>query len=168
MKLLSFDQSTNVTGISCFIDNAYAWTKVIDLHKEKDSQSRFHHMVEAIFNVIEEEKPDELAIEQTAMQSSVKTLMVLAHLQGAIIGKAIELSIPYSLIEPSKWRKAVGIEQGKKKRVELKFESMSLAHEWFDEKLSEDASESALIGAGYLIINGYTTLDNFQDSHLWD
>lgn len=168
MKLLSFDQSTNITGISCFIDGEYKWTKVIDLHKEKNSQSRFHHMVEAIFNIIEEEKPDEMAVEQTAMQSSVKTLMVLAHLQGAIIGKAIELSIPYSLIEPSKWRKAVGIHLGKKKRTELKFESVDLAHEWFDATLSEDASESALIGAGYLIINGHKTLDDFQDAHLWD
>ena len=120
MKLLSFDQSTNVTGVSCFIDGEYKWTKVIDLHKEKDSQLRFHHMVEALFNVVEEEKPDEMVIEQTAMQSSVKTLMMLAHLQGAMIGKAIELSIPYQLIEPSKWRKAVGIQQGKKKRIELK------------------------------------------------
>ena len=168
MKLLSFDQSTNVTGVSCFIDGEYKWTKVIDLHKEKNSQSRFHHMVEAIFNVIEEERPDEMAVEQTAMQSSVKTLMVLAHLQGAIIGKAIELSIPYQLVEPSKWRKAVGIHQGKKKRTELKFESVALAHEWFDESLSEDASESALIGAGYLIENGYKTVDDFKDANLWD
>ena len=168
MKLLSFDQSTNITGVSCFINGEYKWTKVIDLHKEKNSQLRFHHMIESIFNIIEEEKPDELAIEQTAMQSSVKTLMILAHLQGAIIGKAIELFIPYSLVEPSKWRKAVGIHQGKKKRTELKFESVDLAHEWFDESLSEDASESALIGAGHLIINGHKTLDDFKDAHLWD
>ena len=168
MKLLSFDQSTNVTGITCFIDNQYKWTKVIDLHKEKDSEQRFHHMVEAIFDVIENEKPDELAIEQTAMQSSVKTLMTLAHLQGTIIGKCIEMGIPFQLIEPSRWRKTVGIEQGKKKRTELKFESLALAHEWFSEDLSEDASESALIGAAYLIINGHSTLDDFKDSHLWD
>lgn len=166
MKLLSFDQSTNVTGISCFINNQYKWTKLIDLHKEKDSESRFHHMVEAIFNIIEQEKPDEVAIEQTAMQSSVKTLMVLAHLQGAIIGKCIEMSISYQLIEPSKWRKTVGIQLGKKKRTELKFESMALAHDWFDENLSEDASESALIGAAYLIINDYKTLSDFQED-IW-
>ena len=168
MKLLSFDQSTNITGVSCFIDGDYKWTKVVDLHKERNSEKRFQHMIEALFSIIEDEKPDEIAIEQTAMQSSVKTLMILAHLQGALIGKAIEMHIPYQLIEPSKWRKAVGIHQGKKKRTELKFESVFLAHEWFDENLSEDASESALIGAGYLIVNGYKTLDDFRDSHLWD
>lgn len=167
MKVISTDQSTNTTGVSCFIGGKYAWTKLIDLHKEKDSELRFCQMVKAINKIIEEEKPDVVVIEQVALQSNAKTMMLLARLQGTIIGKCIELDIQYEIIEPSKWRKTVNIEQGKKKRTELKFESLALAHELFDESLSEDAAESSLIGLAYLILNGYSTLEEFKDAALW-
>ena len=58
-KILSCDQSTTCSGISCFINGQYQWTKLVDLKKEKDSELRFKHMVTSIYKIIEKEKPDE-------------------------------------------------------------------------------------------------------------
>lgn len=167
MKLISFDQSSRCTGVTCFVDNKWQWSRVIDLHKNTNTDERMKQMIRAIYEVIDTERPDIVAFEQVANQSNVKTVIMLAQLQGTIIGKCTELGIPYSIIEPAKWRKAVCIEQGKKKRTELKFESLALAHELFDESLSEDAAESSLIGLAYLILNGYSTLEEFKDAALW-
>ena len=169
MKLISLDQASRITGYSCFVDAKWQWSSVIDKDKKDiDTDTRFDEMVLAIYEVVEQENPDIVIIEQVALQSNAKTMMLLARLQGAIIGKCVELGIQYKIIEVSHWRKIVGIHQGKKKREELKKDSLKLAHEWFDNSLSEDAAESSLLGAAYLIDNDFATLDDFQDSHLWD
>ena len=166
-KILSCDQSTTCSGISCFTNGQYQWTKLVDLKKEKDSELRFKHMVTSIYKIIEKEKPDEIVFEQTAFQSNAKTLRMLSQLQGCIIGKCFELDIPYYILEPSKWRKTVGIEQGKKTRTSLKFESLNLAHELFSKELTEDAAESALIGCAHLILNHNATMEDFNGEDLF-
>ena len=163
MKLISLDQSSNLTGISYFIDNEWQYSTVIDSHKIKNTDARFDNMVSEIYKVIVKEQPDIVVLEQVALQSNAKTMMLLARLQGAIIGKCIESNIQYKIIEVSRWRKIVGIHQGKKKRDELKAESMYLAHKWFDDKLTEDASESALIGAAYLKLNNLIELPEYNE-----
>ena len=166
-KILSCDQSTTCSGISCFVNGQYQWTKLVDLKKEKDSELRFKHMVTRIYKIIEKEKPDEIVFEQTTFQSNAKTLRMLSQLQGCIIGKCFELDIPYYILEPSKWRKTVGIEQGKKTRTSLKFESLNLAHELFSKELTEDAAESALIGCAHLILNHNATMEDFSGEDLF-
>ena len=151
IKLISFDQSTKNTGYSCFVDGKWQWSRTIDLHKITDKEVRTSKMIQSIYEILESEKPDIVAFEQVANQSNVKTVVTLAQLQGAIIGKCVEMNIPYKIIEPSHWRRICGIAQGKKKREELKQESLKLAHELFDENLGEDAAESALLGYSYLI-----------------
>ena len=124
-------------------------------------------MVTSIYKIIEKEKPDEIVFEQTAFQSNAKTLRMLSQLQGCMIGKCFELDIPYYILEPSKWRKTVGIEQGKKTRTSLKFESLNLAHELFSKELTEDAAESALIGCAHLILNHNATMEDFSGEDLF-
>lgn len=150
IKLISFDQSTKITGYSCFVDGKWQWSSTIDLHKITDKEIRMSKMIQSIYEVLEAEQPDIVAFEQVANQSNVKTVVTLAQLQGAIIGKCVEMATPYKIIEPSHWRRICGIAQGKKKREELKQESLKLAHELFDENLGEDAAESALLGYSYL------------------
>ena len=167
MKLLSFDQASKITGYSCFIDGDWQYSRIINKDKKDlDTDRRFNEMVLAIYEVIDKEQPDAIALEGVALQSNAKTMSLLARLQGAIVGKALEMSISYSIIEPARWRKTVGIQQGKKKREELKKDSLKLAHEWLSKSLSEDASESCLLGCAYLIINGYKTLSGFQED-IW-
>ena len=167
MILLAFDQSSNCTGISLFKNGTWIKSGIINLKKEKNSELRFKHMVTSIYKIIEKEKPDEIVFEQTAFQSNAKTLRMLSQLQGCIIGKCFELDIPYYILEPSKWRKTVGIEQGKKTRTSLKFESLNLAHELFSKELTEDAAESALIGCAHLILNHNATMEDFSGEDLF-
>lgn len=164
---MAFDQSSNCTGTSLFKNGIWIKSGTINLKKEKDSELRFKHMVTSIYKIIEKEKPDEIVFEQTAFQSNAKTLRMLSQLQGCIIGKCFELNIPYYILEPSKWRKTVGIEQGKKTRTSLKFESLNLAHELFSEELTEDAAESALIGCAHLILNHNATMEDFKAEDLF-
>lgn len=52
MKVLAFDQSTNVTGYSIWESGELGDYGVIDLHKIKDTGARFYMMVKEIREVI--------------------------------------------------------------------------------------------------------------------
>lgn len=161
IKLISFDQASQVSGYSLFVDNKWQYSRVIDLSNDNNTERRFKEMVTRIHKIINEEHPDFVAIEAVTLQKNAKTMMLLARLQGAIIGKCIDDGIQYEIIEPSKWRRVVGIHQGNKKREDLKKDSLALTHELFDKKLSEDAAESLLIGVATLLLHDLAQPEDF-------
>ena len=57
MKILSFDQSTNLTGYCLSEGGQYITSGVIDKHKNKDIDSRIQEMGLAICMKIKEYKP---------------------------------------------------------------------------------------------------------------
>ena len=77
-------------------------------------------MRQMIQSRIKNNRPDLVVIEDVALQSSPKTLIQLAQLQGAIMGVCELNNIPYEIIKPSEWRKILGFKQGRAKRAELK------------------------------------------------
>ena len=62
MKILSFDQSSNLTGY-CLFDGDIIDSGVIDKHKIKDRDIRIAEMSMAIYKKIDEFKPDLVVIE---------------------------------------------------------------------------------------------------------
>lgn len=147
MKLLSYDQSTRVTGWSLFEDSRYVKSGVIDLHKITDTDERSKQMGLEICRIIEECKPDEMVIEEVAMQSNVNTLKKLARIQGMAIGFATAHNIPTHILEPSKWRAALNFTQGPKvKREELKQQSRDFVKNILGLNIkSEDENEAIAI-----------------------
>lgn len=148
MKILSFDQSTNLTGFSLFDNGDYVDSGVIDKHTIKDTDKRVAAMGLDICKKIKEYKPDAVIIEDIQKQSNTKTVIYLARLQGCIILYCASKGIDLKILHPSEWRRILSYEQGPKvKREQLKEQSINYVkeHLGFD-NFSEDRCEACCIG----------------------
>lgn len=74
MRILSFDQSTRITGWCWFDKNKYVDSGVIDLHKITDTSERSKAMGLEICKLIESFMPDLVVIEEVQQQSNVDTV----------------------------------------------------------------------------------------------
>ena len=144
MKVLSFDQSTRVSGWAYFKDGQYVTSGVIDMNKSKlETDKRSFEMAKEIWKIIKKYSPDELIIENVQQQSSPSTVIVLARLAGMIIGYAEAHNVHVHILLPSQWRKVLGYSQGAKvKRQELKQQSIDYVKNKYGFDLSEDECEA--------------------------
>ena len=149
MKILSFDQASRVSGFSVFTDGNYINSGVIDKHKITDSDKRIAEMGLEIYRKIAEVKPDLVIIEGVQQQSGVSTVILLARLQGMILGYCAAHKIRTEILLPSQWRAALKYKQGAKvKREELKKQSMNYVEKNFSlTDCTEDQCEAICIGA---------------------
>lgn len=156
MRVVSFDQATKVSGWSFWTDGTYVDSGIIDKHKIKDSNERAAAMGNAICEKLEELHPDCVVIENVQAQAGVSTVILLARLQGIVIGWCYAHKIRVEVIEPSKWRKCLGYKQGPGvKREDLKWQSISYVQEHlgFDD-FSEDRCEACCLGiAAHKLLN---------------
>ena len=156
MRILSLDQSTKVSGYSFFEDGKYVESGLIDLSKSKlETPERSFEMAKALWKVIKHYKPEHLIIEETQQQSNVKTVIILARLQGMIIGYAEAHKVKVHIIAPSQWRKTLQYRQGPKvKRQELKQQSIDYVKDNLGLELPEDQAEACCLGmAAHKIFN---------------
>lgn len=100
IKVLAFDQALIKTGV-CTLDDGTVYHSLIDLSKIKNADERRAIMRHMIQSRIKNNHPDLVAIEDVALQSSAKTVIQLAQLQGAIIGACEMFNIPYEILRPS-------------------------------------------------------------------
>ena len=143
MVILSMDQSTRVSGWAVFKGRAYVDSGVIDLHKIKDTSERSKQMGLEICEKLKEIKPDLLILEETQCQSNVDTVKKLSRIQGMAIGFAAAFGIETKIVEPSKWRAALGYHQGPKvSREELKQQSFDYVEKHFGLDVLEDEAEA--------------------------
>ena len=148
MKILAFDQSSTRSGFAVFTDGEYVDSGVIDKHKLTDADKRVAEMGLAIYKKIKEVSPDTVIIEGVQQQSGVSTVILLARLQGMILGYCAAHKIRTEILLPSQWRAALKYKQGAKvKREELKKQSMDYVKKNFDiDGCTEDQSEAICIG----------------------
>lgn len=148
MVVLAFDQSTRASGWSVFENGEYVESGMVDMTKSKlDTDARSFEMAKALWKIIKKYKPKHLIMEETQQQSNVKTVIILARLQGMIIGYAEAHGVKVHILQPSKWRAALQYKQGSKvKRVELKQQSLDYVKENLGMSLPEDEAEAACIG----------------------
>ena len=148
MKILSFDQSTNLTGFSVFDDGEYVDSGLIDKHTIKDADKRIAEMGLAICRKIKEYQPDLVVMEGIQNQSNTKTVVYLARLQGCIILYCASKGIELKILSPTEWRRVLEYTQGPRvKREALKEQSINYVkeHLGFD-NFSEDRCEAICIG----------------------
>lgn len=146
MKILSFDQSTKVSGFALFDGAKYIGSGFIDLHTITDTSERTRQMGIAICNTIKKCSPDVIIIEEVQQQGNADTLKKLARVQGIAIGFATANNIQLHIVEPTKWRKALNYKQGKAvKREELKQQSIDYVKQNFGFNFSEDRCEAICI-----------------------
>ena len=142
------DQSTRVSGYSIFQDGKYIESGVIDMSKSNlDTPERSFEMAKALWEIIDQYKPDHLVIEDTQQQNNVKTVIILSRLQGMIIGYAEAQKIKVHILLPSQWRAALNYTQGPKvKRSELKQQSIDYVSDTFGLTKTEDECEAIAEG----------------------
>lgn len=100
IKIIAFDQALIKTGV-CTLDGDTVYHSLIDLSKMKDIGERNIQMRQMIQSRIKNNHPDLVVIEDVALQASVKTVIQLAQLQGAIVGACDIFNVPYEIIKPS-------------------------------------------------------------------
>lgn len=156
MVILAFDQSTKVSGWCVLEDGEYVGSGVIDLHKNTDTASRSKQMGVALGEIIAKVKPDMVIIEEVQQQSNVSSVILLARIQGMLLGYAASHDIETQILEPTKWRSILGYQQGRGvKREELKQQSINYVkeHLGFD-NFSEDRCEACCIAlAAHKLLN---------------
>lgn len=157
MVVVSMDQSTRVSGYAVFQDGDYVHSGLVDMSKSKlETDERSFEMAKALWKVLKKYKPEHLIIEETQQQSNVKTVITLARLQGMIIGYADAHGIKVHILQPSKWRAALGYRQGSKiKRAELKQQSLDYVKENLGLDLPEDQAEAVCEGIAAHKIFGF-------------
>ncbi len=148
MKILAFDQSSTRSGWSVFENGEYVESGVIDKHKITDSDKRIAEMGIAIYKKIKEVNPSICVIENIQNQSNTATVIMLARLQGMVLGYCAAHKIRVEILGPSQWRSALSFKQGAKvKREALKQQAMDYVKKNFDiEECTEDQSEAVCIG----------------------
>lgn len=151
IKILSIDQATVKTGIAIHNGNKLDMYDLINL-KDEDEEHRVETMMIKICDYIKKNKPDFVVIEDIALQRNPATLIMLARLQGAIIGYCEFNRIPYDITKPPNWRKVLGFKQGRGiKRPQLKKQAIEYVRDKYGLTLQDDICESICIGDAYLI-----------------
>lgn len=146
MILFSADQATITSGYSIFDDGKYIESGVIKKSKDIPIADRVPAMALAICKKIKEVQPDIVIIEDIQNQSSVKTVIDLARLQGGIIMYCASKGIPVEIYHPSQWRKTLGFTQGTKtKRDALKEQAEEYVKELGFKIESQDECEAICI-----------------------
>lgn len=151
IKIIAFDQALIKTGV-CTLDGETVYHSLIDLSKTKDAQERAIVMRQMIQSRIKNNCPDLVVIEDVALQSSAKTVIQLAQLQGAIIGACDIFGVHYEILKPTEWRKTLGFKQGRQvKRPELKQQAIDYVIEHYGEVVSSDEADAMCIATAALM-----------------
>lgn len=157
MRILSFDQSTRITGWSVFEDSRYVKSGVIDLHKITDTDERSKQMAVEICKLIGNINPSVTIIEEVQQQSNISTVIKLARIQGVAIGFCAAHNIDLHILTPSRWRSALSYKQGPKvRREELKEQSRNFVKNILGLNIkSEDENEAICINEAAHRIYGF-------------
>jgi len=153
-KFVSCDTSTNNSALALFIDGEYQEHKLINKSKIKDTYERINEMVKDIFDLLNKWQPDILWIEHPQGHgSNVDMVGKLCEILGAVRAWCLIHNCEYNEISPSQWRKYAGIQQGKKKRAELKQASIDYIKDKLGIDEGDDVADS--IALGYAILHYY-------------
>lgn len=153
MKILSLDTSTKNSGFAVFIDGELNRFSSIDLSHIGDTWSRMNQMVFSLYGLIEEEQPDYIAIEQTAVARNPHTQRLLTMILGAVYGECVKFGIGYYSLTPNEWRKAVKHKDEKlpRKGEELKIWGINLAKRLYGiDCINDNISDAILIGRAFI------------------
>lgn len=149
MRILSFDQSSQITGWAVFNDGEYCAHGAIDLHRMK-SDVRFDKMCELIRGKIDEVHPDLVIIEDVMLMRSPQAMKLLAQIQGVILGYCQANKLPVTIYLPSSWRKILGFKQAKTPREELKRQAIELVHSAYGISATSDEADAICIAMAHI------------------
>ena len=144
-RILALDQATHITGWSVFDGSQLVKYGTFQTNTE-DEVARFEEVKVWLISMIENWKPDIVAIEGMQYQQNfgVTTFQTLARLQGILMNLCYELKIPCKICATNTWRAHCGVKG--KQRNDKKRSMQLLVKEWFDISVSDDESDAIGIG----------------------
>lgn len=149
MKILCFDQATNISGYSVFEDSKLITYGVLNSdHEEKNTLERLKQMTDEIVKLTKKIKPDVVILENIQMQRNVATFKSLAQLQGMIMYYLNKSNICYWYIEPTAWKSFCKIKG--RSRKEQKPNTIKFVKEVYNIDVTEDEADA--IGIGFWAI----------------
>lgn len=124
---------------------------LIDLHKNTDSELRLKDMAQHIWQLLETNKPDIIVIEKLNVGRNLQATRLLSKMIGVVYCYSIlNPDVFYFEIQPSQWRKQLGMQSSKRKRDEYKQLSIQFIKEHFNIEVTDDVSDAICAGIGYI------------------
>ena len=124
---------------------------LIDLHKNTDSELRLKDMARHIWQLLETNKPDIIVIEKLNVGRNLQATRLLSKIIGVVYCYSIlNPDVFYFEIQPSQWRKQLGMQSSKRKRDEYKQLSIQFIKEHFNIEVTDDVSDAICAGIGYI------------------
>lgn len=150
MKIIAFDQSTKITGVSIWENSNLCSHHILTSNiKENNPIARMWVMRDKIAEMLDKENPDYVVIEAVQFQRNYNTYSQLSQLQGVIFSVLFDRNLPFRIIEATAWKKHCGIKG--QKRAEQKAATIQMVKDTFNIKVSEDEADA--IGIGLWAIN---------------
>lgn len=120
--ILGIDPGTNITGYGVIgitgKEPRIVSLGVIELKKYNDHYLKLKHIFERTLGLIDEYKPDELAIEAPFYGKNVQSMLKLGRAQGASIAAALHRSVPIFEYAPRKIKMSItGVGAASKEQV---------------------------------------------------
>lgn len=109
-------------------------------------ESRFSDMSKAIWDVLDEYKPNILYIEETYSARNAQTTKILTRLQGVVYAWCMNNDCEFNVILAKQWRKYLDFNQSNKvKREQLKEQSIKYVLENYNLKVTDDEADAICI-----------------------
>lgn len=151
IRLVSIDGSTQKTGIAYFCNGEYVEHVLLDFSKDKNMENRFESMSKAIWQKLDEYRPNIIYIEETYMANNPQTSKILTRLQGVIYAWCINNTCEFNTIRPTSWRKQLNFQQGKNvKREQLKKQSLQYILDNYGLEVTDDEADAICIADAVL------------------
>lgn len=100
-------------------------------------------------------KADIIIFEDVSLRTSIKTLITLSRLQGAIMDMSYWHNTAFKIYAPTQWRKVLGFNQGNKvNREALKVQAIDYVSKCYGITAKDDIAEAICIGLAYLRDSG--------------
>lgn len=149
-RMVALDTSTNKSGCSLFIDGELKDYRLLDMSSVKDTNKRINEMAKALMGLLREWNPAIVYIEIPQGHLNIRLTQMLSELLGIVRGHCLTNDIYYEEMNPSVWRKYVGLPQGKKKRAELKVMSVEFVKNTYGIDVNDDVADSICIGTAMI------------------
>ncbi len=155
MRILALDQASMITGYAIFDDGDLVSFGKLTTDKSASPDDRFEEMCRKIHLLFLKSKANIIIFEDVSLRTSIKTLITLSRLQGAIMDMSYWHNTAFKIYAPTQWRKILGFNQGKEiKRDALKIQAIDYVSRCYGINAKDDVAEAICIGLAYLRDNG--------------
>lgn len=145
IRILSFDQSTKITGYSLYDNSILVDYGTLQSNpKEENPIERMKQMYDNIKQCLNKYNPHFVVFENVQFQKNYGTFQQLSQLQGLIMALLFERNIGFQYVESTAWRAFCGVKG--KKRAEQKANAIQIVKDKFNLSVSDDEADAILIG----------------------